>query len=370
MELFEECPICLNEYDQKRHPVFLLPCRHIFCEHCVSILTSKECPLCRVQFNGTQKNLSFLNNFLIHQLSQLEAILDENYHKALEIFDQNSKNLANTKQIFQLNFEQLQNDEFKTGFAELFNSKLKNQKLDEIKFYFISLKYSAFKEELKEKMQAVKTSDDQVWETNFVDEINMRIERFLAKESLVQNQEFVDGKVFYQECYSEFIIEKFGYLKTELEISEKLLDHHLKKNTEIFTRNKRVINEIISKLELKKLPKDINLNEFKEMVNERLHVKLLIENFQNFEHKFDDLKRSIQNKKIIADDLVEFCEYDLLDQKSQIEDLITKVDIFIKLNRIEKLSFRPFETSYLTFISDYKSNHSKKYKIINHLLKI
>ncbi|RMZ95067.1 hypothetical protein BpHYR1_024957 [Brachionus plicatilis] len=374
MELTEECAICLNEYDQNRQPIFLLPCKHTFCQQCVSILTIKDCPLCRIQFHGMQKNYAFINNYSIEKLKKIEDNLDKNYHVILEIFDRNSKNLANIKLIFQLNFDQLQNNEFKSGFTQLFNSKLKNNKMDEIKFYFISLKYSAIKQELIEKKEILKSPDGLVLEENSLDEIVKRIERFLAKESLVEHSEYLDAKKFYQNCYSEFVMEKFGYLKEELELSEKLLDNHFKINKEMFTRNSRLVKEIASKLELKRLPKDVNLCEFKEMVNEKLHVKELIDNFENFEKKYLNLKRSIDSKKAMVENLFELCEYDLLDQKSQIEDLIIKLNVFIKLNKIEKLSFKPFETSYLTLISDYRSNHNQKkfnkYKIINHLLRI
>lgn len=374
MEFLEECPICLNEYDKDRQPIFLMPCKHAFCKQCVSILISKDCPFCRIQFDGAQKDFLFINNFSVQQLNKIESNLDEKYQKTLEIFNQNSKNLANIKQIFQLNFDQLTNNEFKTDFRELFNSKVKIYKMDEVKFYFISLKYSAFKEEIKNKIDIVKSFCNQVFEFSSLDEFVERMERFLEKENLVQHIEFLDAKKFYQDCYSEFVLKKFGYLKDELEKYENLLDCHFKSNNEIFLRNNEQIKQVISKIELKKLPKDINSTEFKEMVNEKLHVKLLITSFENFEKKYQNLKTALRSKQTTANDLAEFCEYDLLDQKSQIEDLIIKVNLFIKLNKIEKLNFKPFETSYFNYISDYRSMHSRKkfdkYKVINYFFKI
>lgn len=373
MELLDECPVCLNEYDKDRQPIFLMPCKHVFCKQCVSIL-SKDCPLCRIQFNGTQKDFIFLNNLSIQRLNKIEFILEEKYQKTLETFNQNSKNLADIKKIFDLNFDQLINKEFKTGFSELFNSKIKNYKMDEIEFYFISLKYSAFKQEINEKKNIVKSFSNQIFEFSTLDEFIQRIECFLEKENFVKHIEFIDSKKFYQSCYSEFVLKKFGYLKDELEKWENLLESHFKTNNEIFRRNNDLIKQIISKMELKKLPKDINLIEFKEMVNDKLGVNCLSTNFENFEKKYQSLKVSLASKQTAANDLAEFCEFDLLDQKSQIEDLIIKVNLFIELNKIEKLIFKPFEISYLTFISDYRSIHSKKkfgkYKIISYFFKI
>ncbi|CAF0836817.1 unnamed protein product [Brachionus calyciflorus] len=377
MDFIEECPICLNEYENNRYPIYLLPCKHMFCQECVSCLESKNCPLCRAEFDSTQKNSIILKNFELNFLIKLEQIVNENYENNQDIFDINRENYLKTKEIFDLNFNNLKNEDFRKGIKNVFESKIKEFKSEEIKFYCASLKMSSIKETINERRSSLdfsKTDDIFLIENKYLDDLMHQIELLIQKDTLCESFELYDGKRFYQKCYQEFVQQKFGYLISDLEMNEKLLDDHFKSNKDMFIKNTNLLKEITNKLELKKLPKDVELKKFKELVDNRLRINDLMEKYVTIEANYNNLSREIKSKINIFRNLFELNEDDLLNEKKLVESVLEKVQVFIKNSRIEKLNFKPFETSYLTFLSDYRSNHSHKrfdkYKIINHLLKI
>ena len=125
MDFVDECPVCLNEYENNRYPIFLLPCKHIFCQECVSCLETKQCPLCRSEFSGSQKNSFLLKQSFISLVDEMETILNENYENNLFIFNENKSNISKIKDIFDLNFGILNTVDFKDGLKDLFESKIK-----------------------------------------------------------------------------------------------------------------------------------------------------------------------------------------------------------------------------------------------------
>ncbi len=71
-EVFESdsCPICYEEWSNvsKQH----LPCNHIICKECVKRLTTKSCPICRLEF----KNSDIENTYIERTDQELRNYMD------------------------------------------------------------------------------------------------------------------------------------------------------------------------------------------------------------------------------------------------------------------------------------------------------
>ncbi len=61
MEEIFKCGICLETKDLLSPPV-VLPCKHIYCGHCVLNLQKKLCPLCRRSFEGKEVLICILGD--------------------------------------------------------------------------------------------------------------------------------------------------------------------------------------------------------------------------------------------------------------------------------------------------------------------